>query len=229
MNKTVGAYARDSPMSVDDADNDGYPDTWRLIQEAIYAADPDVDFGQYSYLAILHSGLGEETSGNSNDIWSCAYLGGIWLRTRDGVTYSKAMIVPELESQGADTVGVIAHEFGHLLGLPDLYDPYRRNDYTGRWELMSKGLWNGNPASSSPAHLLAWAKIRLGWISESQIATVPGGVIRTITINPLELNGTILAVKIPITDKTYYLLELRQRIGYDIGLPDTGLLASQWE
>lgn len=226
MNKTVGAYARDSPMSIDDADNDGYPDTWRLIQEAIYAADLETDFSQYSYLVILHSGPGQETSGNSNDIWSCAYMMGIWFRTRDGVTYSKAMIVPELESQGAETVGVIAHEFAHLLGLPDLYDPYRRNDYCGRWELMGKGLWNGNPASSSPAHMLAWAKIRLGWISESQIATVPGGVIRTITINPLELNGTILAVKIPITDKAYYLLELRQRIGYDMGLPDTGLLVA---
>jgi len=226
MNKTVGAYGRDSALNIDDSNSDGSPDTWMLIQEAIDAADPEIDFSQYSYLIVLHAGPGQETSGNSNDIWSCAYLMGIWFRTRDGVSFSKAMIVTEIESQGADTVGVIAHEFGHLLGLPDLYDPYRRSDYVGRWGLMGKGLWNGNPPSSSPSHMLAWEKIKLGWISESQVAVVPGGVIRNVTLSPFELNGTTLVVKVPITDRTYYLLELRQRIGFDVGLPDSGLLVT---
>jgi len=225
MNKTVGAYGRDG-LNVDDPNGDGSPDSWMLIQEAIDAADSEVDFSQYSYLAVLHAGSGQETSGNLNDLWSCAYLMGVWFRTRDGVSFSKAMIVPETESQGAVNVGVFAHEFAHLLGLPDLYDPYRRSDYVGRWELMAKGLWNGNPPSSSPAHMLAWSKIRLGWISESQVAVVPSGVIRNVTLSPIELNGTTLAVKIPLTDKTYYLVELRQRIGYDLGLPDTGLIVT---
>jgi len=225
MNKTVGAYGRDG-LNIDDPNGDGSPDSWALIQEAIDAADSEIDFSQYSYLALLHAGPGQETSGNPNDLWSCAYLMGVWFRTRDGISFSKAMIVPETQSQGADTVGVIAHEFAHLLGLPDLYDPYRRVDYVGRWELMGKGLWNGNPPSSSPAHMLAWSKIRLGWISESQVAVVPSGIIRNVTLSPIELNGTTLAVKIPITDRTYYLIELRQRIGYDISLPDTGLLVT---
>jgi len=224
MNKTMGAYGRDSALNIDDPDADGAPDSWMLIQEAIYAADAEIDFSQYTYLIILHAGFGQETSNNPNDLWSCAYLMGIWFRTHDGISYSKAMIVPELESQGADTVGVIAHEFAHLLGLPDLYDPYRRSDYCGRWELMGKGLWNGNPPSSSPAHMFAWEKIRLGWISESQIAVVQTGVVRNITLSPLEINGTTLVIKIPITDKAYYLMELRQRIGFDIGLPDNGIL-----
>ncbi len=226
MNKTAGAYGRDSALNIDDPNGDGSPDSWMLIQEAIDVADPEIDFSQYSYLIVLHAGAGQETSGNSNDMWSCAYLMGVWFKTRDGVSFSKAMIVPEIESEGADTVGVIAHEFGHLLGLPDLYDPYRRSDYVGRWELMGKGLWNGNPPSSSPAHMLAWGKIRLGWISESQVAVVPSGIIRNVTLSPFELNGTTLVVKVPITDRAYYLLELRQRIGFDIGLPDTGLLVT---
>jgi len=225
MNKTVGAYGRDG-LNIDDPNGDGSPDSWMLIQEAIDAADSEVDFSQYSYLTVLHAGPGQETSGNLNDLWSCAYLMGVWFRTRDGVSFSRAMIVPETESQGADTVGVFAHEFAHLLGLPDLYDPYRRSDYVGRWELMGKGLWNGNPPSSSPAHMLAWSKIRLGWISESQVAVVPSGVISNVALSPIELNGTTLAVKIPLTDKIYYLVELRQRIGYDLGLPDTGLLVT---
>lgn len=226
MNKTVGAYGRDSSLNIDDPNGDGSPDSWMLIQEAIDAADPEIDFSPYSYLIVLHAGSGQETSSNSNDLWSCAYLMGVWFKTRDSVSFSKAMIVPETESQGADTVGVIAHEFGHLLGLPDLYDPYRTKDYVGRWELMGKGLWNGNPPGSSPAHMLAWEKIRLGWISESQVIVVPSGIIRNVTFTPFELNGTTLVVKVPVTDRIYYLLELRQRIGFDIGLPDTGVLVT---
>jgi len=225
MNRTVGEYGRDQ-LNIDDTDGDGSPDSWRLIQDAIDAADPDVDFSQYSYLVVLHSGPGQETSGNLIDLWSCAYLMGIWFRTRDGVSYSKAMIVPETESQGADAVGVFCHEFAHLLGLPDLYDPYGREDYVGRWELMAKGLWNGNPRGSSPAHMLAWSKIKLGWILESQIAVVQSEVIRNLVLSPIELNGTILALKIPLTDRTYYLIELRQRTGYDLALPDAGLLVT---
>jgi len=224
MNKTVGAYGRDSALNVDDTNDDGSPDSWLLIQEAIDAADSEIDFSKYSYIMVLHAGPGQETSGNPNDIWSCAYLMGIWFRTRDAVSYSKAIIVPETQSRGADIVGVIAHEFAHLLGLPDLYDPYRRDDYVGNWELMGKGLWNGNPPSSSPAHMLAWAKIRLEWISESQVAVVSSGIIRNVTLSPIELNGTTLAVKIPLTDRKYYLMELRQRVGYDLALPDVGLL-----
>lgn len=225
MNKTVGAYGRDG-LNIDDPNGDGSPDSWMLIQEAIDAADPEIDFSQYSYLIVLHAGPGQETSGNPNDLWSCAYLMGVWFRTRDGISYSKAMIVPEAQSQGADTVGVVAHEFAHLLGLPDLYDPYRMQDYVGRWELMGKGLWNGNPPSSSPAHMSAWSKIRLGWINDHQIVEVSSGVIRNVTLSPIELNGTVLAVKIPIADRIYYLMELRQRIGYDLSLPDSGLLVT---
>ena len=224
MNKTTGFYGRDSSLSIDDPNGDGSADTWNLIQDVITAADPDIDFSQYSYLIVVHSGPGQETSGNTNDIWSCAYIMGIWFKTRHGVSYSKAALVPEMENQGADTVGVIAHEFGHLLGLPDLYDPYGRSDYTGRWELYGRGLWNGNPPGSTPAGMFAWEKIRLGWISDSQIAVVPIGVFRNITLGPIEQNATTLVVKIPIIDQTYYLMELRQRIGFDIGLPDIGLL-----
>ncbi len=224
MNKTVGFYGRDSPMSIDDPNGDGSPDTWNLIQDAITAADPDIDFSQYSYLMVVHSGPGQETSGNTNDIWSCAYVMGIWFRSSHGISYSKAALVPEMESQGADTVGVYAHEFGHMLGLPDLYDPYGKTDYTGRWELYGAGLWNGNPPGSTPAEMFAWEKIRLGWISDSQIAVVSSGVFRNITLSPIEQNATTLVVKVPIADQTYYLIELRQKIGFDIGLPDIGLL-----
>ena len=140
MNKTIGAYGRDG-LAIDDPNGDGSPDSWTLIQDAINAADKDVvDYSQYGYVMTLHAGFGQETSQNPNDLWSCAYIWGIWFKTsRNNVAYSHATIVPELEDRGAVPMGVIAHEFGHEIGLPDLYDPYGQKDYLGKFDLMSKG------------------------------------------------------------------------------------------
>ncbi len=56
------------------------------------------------------------------------------------------------------TVGIIAHELGHDLGMPDLYDPDRSaadRGGVGSWSLMASGSWNAAPggfSGSSPAH-----------------------------------------------------------------------------
>ncbi len=47
-------------------------------------------------------------------------------------------------------IGVICHEFGHILGSPDFYDTNYEivgsYDGTGQWDLMASGSWNGNGA-----------------------------------------------------------------------------------
>jgi M6 family metalloprotease-like protein len=55
-----------------------------------------------------------------------------------------------------NSMGVVAHEFGHNLGLPDYYDTNTEDDITyqgtGRWDMMASGTYNGSPSGSSPAH-----------------------------------------------------------------------------
>ncbi|TLZ85456.1 MAG: protease, partial [Methanobacteriota archaeon] len=58
-------------------------------------------------------------------------------------------------------IGTVAHEFGHDLGLPDLYDTDGSSAGAGIWDIMSLGSWNGAPAGSSPAHMSAWSLLRL--------------------------------------------------------------------
>lgn len=60
------------------------------------------------------------------------------------------------------------HEFGHSIGLPDVY-ARQTNNSTGPWELMS------STASPSPQGLSAWSRIMLGWLHPTVILPPEAG------------------------------------------------------
>jgi immune inhibitor A len=65
-------------------------------------------------------------------------------------------------------VGVFAHEFGHDLDLPDLYDTSGATNTTGFWTLMSSGSWLNDGTvdiGSKPSHMGNWEKFQLGWLN----------------------------------------------------------------
>ena len=70
-------------------------------------------------------------------------------------------------------LGVFVHEFGHDLGLPDLYDTSGNTgggeNSTGFWTLMSSGsnIGDGGPngIGDAPTDLGAWEKFQLGWLN----------------------------------------------------------------
>ncbi|MEV0091840.1 immune inhibitor A domain-containing protein [Streptomyces sp. NPDC050738] len=65
-------------------------------------------------------------------------------------------------------LGVFAHEYGHDLGLPDLYDTTNTAENSvGFWSLMSAGSWLGtaqNAIGNLPGDMTAWDKLQLGWL-----------------------------------------------------------------
>jgi immune inhibitor A len=64
-------------------------------------------------------------------------------------------------------VGVFAHEYGHDLGLPDLYD-YTGENSVGFWSLMGSGSWlsqSDTEIGSAPDHMGVWEKFQLGWLN----------------------------------------------------------------
>lgn len=65
-------------------------------------------------------------------------------------------------------LGVFAHEYGHDLGLPDLYDTTgKAENSVGFWSLMSAGSWLGTGKDSIgdlPGDMTAWDKFQLGWL-----------------------------------------------------------------
>ncbi|WP_234018885.1 MULTISPECIES: immune inhibitor A domain-containing protein [unclassified Streptomyces] len=66
-------------------------------------------------------------------------------------------------------LGVFAHEYGHDLGLPDLYDTtYLGENSVGFWSLMSAGSWLGTGKEAigdMPGDMTAWDKLQLGWLN----------------------------------------------------------------
>jgi len=129
-------YGTDSP----------YPNNaQKLAEDAVWAADTVVDFSNYDNdndgwvdtVFIIHAGRGAEFTGSKSDIWSHSW-GMVNDPVVDGVTVNSYTTEPEYWQYPYDmTVGVFAHELGHVFGLPDLYDRDYSSGGVGDWSLMA--------------------------------------------------------------------------------------------
>jgi hypothetical protein len=130
-------------------------------------------------------------------------------------------------------MGIIAHEFGHSLNLPDLYDTSGSSSGIGVWGIMGSGTWNtsGTLLGDSPAYQDAWSKWYEGWITPVQLrGLAPGQPIPQVETNPTVFqlldnpNGVDWKFNAHSGTGEYFLVENRQLTGFDAGLPACGLL-----
>lgn len=208
-----------------------YPqNTQKLFEDVIDLVDPVVNFANYDNngdgyvdaVMLVHTGPGAELTGSDFDIWSHAW--GITPKSKDGKWLSRYAIMPEYWTTVGDmTCGVFAHEMGHAyFEYPDLYDIDYTSRGVGRWSLMAGGSWNGT-LGNSPAHLDAWCRLQAGFTTATNVLanqinqSIPnveqnasGAIFRLWT------NGTV--------ENQYFLVENRQKLGYDAQLPGAGLL-----
>ncbi|MEM3070931.1 MAG: hypothetical protein QW638_08575 [Candidatus Bathyarchaeia archaeon] len=192
-----------------------------LVRHAVHLASrkPGIRIDDYDLILIVHAGQGQETSGRSIDIWS-AYWTGLDIKVR-GISVESAVILPEYEGGGVDLLGPYAHEVLHALGLQDV------GGVLARWDVMGRAAYYGDPPGSSPAHPTAYNKIRLGWISPSDIAVAEASASSEVVLSPIESASSLSSasvLKIPLKTGSYYLVEFRSRIGFDRGLPSPALL-----
>lgn len=224
----LGPYRAPQPYTFYTAGRSGlgdYPNnTQRLIEDAIGLADPDIDYSQFdpngdNYvdgLIVVHAGPGAEGITNNtqrqNAIWSHKWTTSAPLH-HDGVNLYAYLTVPE-----QSTIGVWAHELGHLLfGWPDLYDTDNSSYGLGNYCLMAGGSWNGG--GTRPAHPSAWCKLKQAWVEAETVE-----YNQPLEIAPVETGGKIYQLwTYGDPDKQYFLLENRQPIGFDDNLPDWGL------
>ncbi len=205
----------------------GYPyNSQKLAEDAIDAADADVNFAEYDHdgdlwvdgLIIVHAGPGAEETGLDQHIWSHKWQMPIvvW---KDGVKLYYYNMDPETYKGGLVHMGVLSHEFGHTLGLPDLYDTDYETEGLGDWTIMAHGSWNHDGAS--PAHFDAWCKYKLGF---TDVDTVTDN--RTdVEILQAETSPVSYRLRTSDTDSLeYFLVENRQKTGFDFYLPGHGLL-----
>lgn len=116
-------------------------------------------------------------------------------------------------------ISVFAHEFGHMVGLPDLYARPENPgmEGLGQWCMMSNQVPNGRPQ-----HFCAWSKERMGWIKPTVIDPT---VKQKLILAPIEDSPSeCLKVLVHRDGSEYLLLENRARKGFDTSLPGEGLL-----
>lgn len=201
-----------------------------LTRDIVLMIDSLIDFSKYDNdgdgtvdaITIIHSGGGAE-SGKPGSIWS--HKGSIASQNLyvDGKKMDSFVMCPEfVDVPGDATIGIFAHEWGHVLGLPDLYDYDGSSNGVGRWSLMASGSWNGRYGNGeSPAHLDPWCKAKLGWITPTN---VDGNVLR-FRLPPIEETGVCLRLwSNGVKGPEYFLVANSQRTGYDSRLPWEGLL-----
>ena len=114
-------------------------------------------------------------------------------------------------------VGVFSHEFGHVLGLPDLYDTSYRSEGVGNWCLMGGGSWGGG--GNKPTRMSCWCLSKLGWIKPVNAKS------GAYTLDTLENNAKD-CLRVWTGGKSgpeYFMLENRQTKGRDSALPGSGL------
>jgi M6 family metalloprotease-like protein len=116
-------------------------------------------------------------------------------------------------------ISVFAHEFGHMLNLPDLYARPEQPNIVGLWQwcVMSNQVGNGRPQ-----HASAWCKERLGWIEP---AVVDPTVKQKLILSPIiDSNKECYKILIHRDGSEYLLLENRIKKGFDKSVPGEGLL-----
>jgi M6 family metalloprotease-like protein len=215
----------------------------RIVADAIAAADQDgsIDFSQYDDIIVFHAGTLWQISVNFarfDDIPSATippgafeyYLGKSFFVVDGGSDTVECSVslnseMARVEDYMNGSLGTAVHEFGHILGLPDLYDVYYNSNGIGSWDLMDYGGWSGNPSvgapyGSLPTGLSAWSRYFLGWVNPPSYHTPES----LLTLRASEIDTTQYGVagqtmiKIPISPTEYYLIENREQ---DIKQKDT--------
>jgi immune inhibitor A len=169
-----------------DYDNDGNFD------------EPD---GYIDTFQSVHAGEGNEAGGGvlgDYAIWSHSWYAYQSLQGTAGPDFNKLGGIQIGDSNywvGKYTiqpenggVGVFTHEYGHDLGLPDLYDTAGGENGTGFWTLMSSGSWmddGKDTIGNKSSHMGAWEKYQLGWLNY-QVANA--GKYSAHKLGPMEFN-----------------------------------------
>ncbi len=225
-----------------------------IVIAACNLVDSVIDFSQYDEdgdgivdaIFIVHAGPGAEETGNIHYVWSHQWqlsntgsgCPGPY-HTDDGVDIDQYSMEPERFETvtGRITVGVFAHEFGHVLGLPDLYDRDHSTYGIGWFGIMAAGSWgdaNGQGLPGEyPTHFCVWSKYQLGFVSPVEIGRHGISKLEHEWVTNAANNDDAYCLlddpNGPDWDWSggtgeYFLVENRFRTGFDKSLPGDGLL-----
>lgn len=196
--------------------------------------DNDHD-GEIDNVAVFYAGYAESSGAPANTIWphQWSVTGATGVKRYNNVNLNTYSCSSELKgASGATMVGIgtFCHEFGHVLGLPDLYDTDA--EYNGlfydsnKYNLMASG--NYNNGGNTPPYLSIFEREILGWASATKLST-------NTTVTGVEQIGASNKAYYMLTNPTpapgesrteWFYLENRQMTGWDSYIPGHGLVIS---
>ena len=185
-----------------------------IIQDCINVANPSVNFSLYDAVAVM---LNSDSPVAITTLWPLSYPDG-------AVIQLGALAIPSNKYN----LALVAHEMGHAYSLP--HSSANGNEYQNPWDVMGiassyRCSVNADPIYSCLGqHTIAAYKDYLGWIQPAQKYVAPMGT-HTITLERLALPQTNNYLMAEINaGSTTYVLEARQRVGYDTKLAGDAVL-----
>lgn len=234
------------PVNLDFSCLEGNDKSRQIFQAALNAVDDQVDFSQYDadndgmidMVFFMVAGYSSSYSGNNEGyLWPhMSYLygyspenGWYWLQY-DGKymgRYASSCEIYGWESYGhtmPNAIGTICHEFGHVLGLPDLYDTDYggsggESNHPGGWDVMAGG--SSSNYGRTPVGYSLWERVELGFAE-----TPPELTLGTKTLAPINTSNTGYRMQSPNANE-YFLFENRQPNKWDAALPGHGLVIAR--
>lgn len=209
----------------------------QMVAEAcLWAHEQGIDFSKYDWdgdgevdqVFVLYAGHGEASyDKDPNTIWPHMY----YLSASDygkplsldGVTVDTYACSSELNGDGnLDGIGTFCHEFSHCMGFPDLYDTSYAGWFgMGDFDLMCSGSYNGD--SKCPAGYSAYEKAECGWLTLKDMTNIEQET-SIVGVQPMSADGDAYIIKNKGHEDEYYILENRQKTGWDSYLPASGLM-----
>ena len=207
-----------------------------MVAEACqWAATQGIDFSQYDWngdgevdqVFVLYAGKGEADGGAESTVWPHEYA----LSESDygkslsfnGVIVDTYACSAELNDRDQlDGIGTFCHEFSHCMGFPDLYDTgYSGWFGMGVYDLMSAGNYNGD--SKCPAGYSAYEKHKCGWLTYQDVTHIDEA-LNVTGLKAISEGGGAYVLKNKAHEDEYYIIENRQKTGWDAYLPSEGVM-----
>ena len=211
-----------------------------IFNNALKQADGDVNFSRYDnnhdgkidMVYFLVAGYSSSYSGNnrgylwphaSNLSWTGSSYDG-----KKSDRYASSTELYGFESSPntvtVEGIGTVAHEFSHVLGLPDFYDTdYEdgggESHHPGGWDIMADG--GDYNFGRSPVGYSYYERYSLGW-AEGRELTESG----SYTLNPVNTSGEGYILRSPVENE-FFIIENRQKTGWDAHLPGHGMLVTR--
>ena len=252
LSRDVAYYGTDKDTGDPDEDEGDDQHATDAVVEACILANQqysDLNFANYDsdkdgyvdFVYVIYAGKGQADGGAATTIWphnwevesAISYGYCTYTKTQcqiDGKKLNNYAMSGELSGSSLGGIGTLCHEFGHVMGLPDLYDTkygtnYENHVTPGDWNIMDGGSYNGG--GHCPPNYDPWQKYFFGWVTPVNLATEG----KNITLLPNGTEGyqsyqinSANKLQTATTSGVNYYIENRQKQGWDAFIPTSGML-----